>query len=47
LEKICDLLVEVVVQEGEIVIHEGDTGEKFYIVIKGILVAYKGEGSVI
>lgn len=43
LEKVCDVLIEVTYEEYEVVINEGDSGKKFYIIIDGILVAYKGK----
>lgn len=43
MEKICDVLAEVTYEPGENVINEGDMGNKFYIVLEGILVAYKGK----
>ena len=35
------MLIEIVYEEGDIVIREGDVGSKFYIILDGILVAYK------
>lgn len=43
LEKICDVLTEISYEEGEIIINEGDVGSKFYIILDGILVAFKGQ----
>lgn len=37
LEKLCDLLHEVRFEPNDYVIHEGDIGTKFYIVIEGLL----------
>jgi CRP-like cAMP-binding protein len=36
-------LTEVSYEAGSTVIIEGDTGNKFYIVLEGVLVAYKGK----
>ena len=41
LEKVCDVLVEITFEEGELIINEGDVGSKFYIILDGILIAFK------
>ena len=41
LEKICDVLTEIIYEEGELVISQGDMGSKFYIILDGILVAFQ------
>lgn len=47
LEKICDVMMEVSFEEGEMVINEGDVGSKFFIILDGILVAFKGNDNQI
>ena len=47
MEKICDVLTEVTYEAGHTVIIEGDTGNKFYIVLEGVLVAYKGNNQTV
>jgi hypothetical protein len=39
--------MEVTYEAGSNVIIEGDTGNKFYIVLEGVLVAKKGDDSTV
>ncbi len=40
-EQVCDVLVEETYSKGDYIVKQGDSGDKFYIVTEGKLIAEK------